>query len=115
MPNGSFACTATVADAVELGFDCAAAVIVTVAGLGTLFGAMKSPVCESIVPPVAVQLTFWFVEPLTVAEYVQFAPIPIVVGGVPVMLTVTCWPPPPLFDGLPHAASERRPNTTITG
>jgi hypothetical protein len=105
----------TVADAVELGLDCAAAVIVTAAGLGTLFGAMKSPVSGSIVPPVAVQLTFWFVEPLTVAEYCQFAPIPIVAGGAPVIATVTCWPPPPpLLDGLPHPANERRPNTTNT-
>jgi hypothetical protein len=39
-PMGSVAWTVTVVDIVELGLACAAAVIVTVAGFGTLFGAM---------------------------------------------------------------------------
>jgi hypothetical protein len=61
-----------------------------------------------MVPALAVQLTFGFIEPLTVAVYCQLAPTPIVLGGAPVMLTVTCCWEILLGEEPPQAASERR-------
>jgi hypothetical protein len=102
VPSGSLACTVTVVDfEVAPG---AEAVMVMVAGLGTAFGAIKSPVFASIIPAVAAQVTLD--PPVTVAVYCQFAPTPIVEGGEPLIVIVPGWPPPPLDDP-PQAASGR--------
>ena len=100
VPSGSVDCTAIVVEAVAPPAD---AVMVMVAGFGTVFGAMKSPVFWSIIPPVAVQLRLGLI-PLTLAVYCQFAPTPMVAGAA-AMLMVSFWPT--LLDEPPHAASGR--------
>jgi hypothetical protein len=86
------AVTVTVADPDFVESACEAAITVTAAGVGTVAGALYSPLLEMLpfaVPPFTLQVTAVFVVPLTVAvNCCVFAEATVAVGGATETLMV---------------------------
>jgi hypothetical protein len=64
------------------------AVTVTLAGFGTVAGAVYTPIFEIVPPPVTLQVTAWLFVPVTVAVKVNVLPTATVLCGA-VTITLT--------------------------